>query len=69
MGSLKTSYRPVAYNNFKWNQVYGYGYKSSSIGSTRERSLIIEVDEKPYYSSVSVDWCNEYRDYIGFSKQ
>ena len=40
-----------------------------SIESTIEQSLIIELEEKPYCSSISMVWWHGYRDYIGFSKQ
>ena len=30
------------------------------------RNLIIEAEEKPYCSSVSIAWWNECRDYRGF---
>ena len=40
-----------------------------SIESMVEWSLIIEVDERPYCSSVSMVWWHGYRHYTGFSKQ
>ena len=40
-----------------------------SIEPTIERSLIIELEEKPYCSSVSMVWWNGYRDYRALRKK